>query len=437
MAQQFSQDPLYKLVFSDEFDSTALDTSKWGTKMPWWGGYSQGYGAANNITDACGNPAWNLNYNMQPPNDVSNGNRLFDTTGTGFMRQKTKHEDNPYYGLVRLESSDTAVCLSHGLTPPCSWDDTLPFYFTKAMIISKYIFTNGYFEMRYRLPDWGEGNDSINATNSYSDAFWMCGGTNICEDSALYSELDVFEQRSTDWRMDANIHYRQWDPSNNDSCGINSVSDTVQWDAKNDWVPPSTYHPYTSRYSGPYADSLEWYTIGCDWTPDYVDIYYNSNDTMRRFSDSVYPIHNLGKMYMIIDGDMNHGNYCVPYTSNDHPHYNYDIDYVRVYQVNQAHNCLSAVGNFLNTSSATYSDSLYRSLTIGGSGGSAVFNSGIHHLAAQDYVLLQEGFEVSGTGTVIISTLSCQPKQEIKRNPMSWNISKSIEKVIRKLHKNL
>ena len=59
--------------------------------------------------------------------------------------------------------------------------------------------------------------------------------------------------------------------------------------------------------------------------------------------------------------------------------------------------------------------------------GSAVFNAGVHHLAAQDYVLLQEGFEVSGTGTVMISTKSCQPNQEIRRNPLSWNISKIVK----------
>jgi len=437
MAQQLSQDPLYKLVFSDEFDSIALDTSKWGTKVPWWGDYAQGYGTDCDTVSGinhCPITVWDLNYNTQPSSDSSNGNRIFDTTGTGFMRQKTKYEPIPYNGLIRWTSTDSSQCAYHGLSAPCRIDTSPPFHFTKAMIISKYIFTNGYFEMRYRLPDGWEGA----ATNSYSNAFWMWGGSQPCDDSARYCELDIFEQRSTDWKMDANIHYRQWAPQDT-TCGTNSVSDTVMWDAL--YFPEygqsaTQFRPYPSQYPGPYATDSVWYTIGCEWTPDYVDIYYNTDDTTRRFSNSKMPVNKLKDMCMQIDGDMNHTNYCVPYTANDHPYYDYDIDYVRVYQVNQAKNCPMAYGNFLNTSSATYSDSLYRTLTVGGTGGSAVFNAGVHHLAAQDYVLLQEGFEVSGTGTVIISTKSCQPNQEIRRNPLSWNISKII-KDLRLNHKNL
>jgi len=49
-----------------------------------------------------------------------------------------------------------------------------------------------------------------------------------------------------------------------------------------------------------------------------------------------------------------------------------------------------------------------------------VFNSGIHHLAGQDYVLLQEGFEASGSNTtLIISTMNCQAGQDIIHNFIS------------------
>jgi hypothetical protein len=71
---------------------------------------------------------------------------------------------------------------------------------------------------------------------------------------------------------------------------------------------------------------------------------------------------------------------------------------------------------FKHTGSGTYQSILYRDLTIGGPGDSAVFSSGTHHLAGQDFVLLQEGFEVSRTSTVIISTMKCQPDQTITYN---------------------
>jgi hypothetical protein len=37
--------------------------------------------------------------------------------------------------------------------------------------------------------------------------------------------------------------------------------------------------------------------------------------------------------------------------------------------------------------------------------------SGSYHFSGQDYVLLQDGFKVSGTATAIISIMKCQPKQ--------------------------
>jgi hypothetical protein len=46
------------------------------------------------------------------------------------------------------------------------------------------------------------------------------------------------------------------------------------------------------------------------------------------------------------------------------------------------------------------------------SDGSIAFTSSISHLAAQDYVFLDEGFEASGAyTTVIISTMPCQNDQ--------------------------
>lgn len=114
-------------------------------------------------------------------------------------------------------------------------------------------------------------------------------------------------------------------------------------------------------------------------------------------------------MPFIIDGYTPTPNYCVPFVEGTtQMPFNYDIDYVKVWQINQ--NCIPQ--SFLNTGSGTYISTLWQSLTIGGSGGSAIFNSGKHHLAAQDYVLLQEGFEASGANTTVtISTKACQSGQ--------------------------
>ena len=83
---------------------------------------------------------------------------------------------------------------------------------------------------------------------------------------------------------------------------------------------------------------------------------------------------------------------------------------MRVYQINQVCNCNITSGNFPSFITNDYSSILYRDLTVGG-GGSAILNIGSFHLAGQDFVLLQSGFEASGSADVIVSTTPCQPDQ--------------------------
>jgi hypothetical protein len=48
--------------------------------------------------------------------------------------------------------------------------------------------------------------------------------------------------------------------------------------------------------------------------------------------------------------------------------------------------------------------------------GATPLNSGIYHLAAQDFVLIDEGFVADGNGVVIISTMPCQADQTNSSN---------------------
>ena len=70
-AQQISQDPLYRLVFQDNFDSTGLDTNKWFSGWHWWGPN----GANGNDEVNCKDTNHNNYYSRRWPND--NINRFF------------------------------------------------------------------------------------------------------------------------------------------------------------------------------------------------------------------------------------------------------------------------------------------------------------------------------------------------------------------------
>jgi hypothetical protein len=280
----------------------------------------------------------------------------------------------------------------------CSYDSLVPFKFSGAMLKGKEKYKYGYIEMKYKLRDL-----QIAPYNAYGPNLWMYGSYT----NANYSEIDKFEQRGTDWHMDLNFHFRKKSPDSS-----NIWKDTVFWHGKNwkDSVFISTpYHDQINQslsYNGG-----TWHTVGCEWTPDHIDTYYDSDDTIRRFSVLKLPVDSLTAMPLIIDLYMPAAQYCIPFNdTNTRVPFFYDLDYIRVYQINQVCNCASTSGFFPNFATNDYTSRLYRDLTIGG-GGSAILSNGSFHLAGQDFVLLQSGFEASGTADVIISTTPCQPDQ--------------------------
>jgi len=83
-SQQLSQDPLYKLVFSDEFDSLGLNSNKWSTT------YHYAFNLLNkNKGSSC---AWmgldTFDYQFNYPGE---NNRAYDTD-SGFIRLIHKKE---------------------------------------------------------------------------------------------------------------------------------------------------------------------------------------------------------------------------------------------------------------------------------------------------------------------------------------------------------
>ena len=111
-------------------------------------------------------------------------------------------------------------------------------------------------------------------------------------------------------------------------------------------------------------------------------------------------------MPIIIDNYMPAFQYCIWFDSllTKQPFY-YDIDYVRVYQVKQEY----VNKSLLNSSSNSFESKVYKSLTLGGFGVNAVFTNDKHHFCAEEYVLLQEGVEISGSNTEV--SISCRPYQ--------------------------
>jgi hypothetical protein len=402
--QQLSQDPLYQLVFQDNFDS--IDYDKWRTDWYW------------------GNNMWNTNYiiscdsnifpgrivdvayNTQPPPPYDT-NRTISTSGGVTYETMIYDRENfnaNMWVFYKPCPSDTCSlhtdhCDSIGSdTRYCLWDSLMPFKFSGAMMLGKNKFKYGYIEMRYTVSNVG-----FHDYNAYGPNLWMWAS----DDSANYSEIDIFEQKGTNWHMGMNFHFRKNDPS---SPPPQNWEDTVFWHGIGNPVTITSPYPDLLDQSLAY-DGSSWHTVGCEWTPDHIDTYYDSDDTTRRFSVSKLPVNRMTAMPLVIDNYMPAAQYCIPFIDTlTYVPFEYKIDYVRVYQIKQVDNCISTSGIFPSFATNDYNSILYGDLTIGG-GGSAILNSGSFHLAGQDFVLLQSGFEASGTADVIISTTPCQSGQ--------------------------
>ncbi len=391
-----SQDPIYHLVFEDEFDSLGLRPSNWN---PIWG---WGPNIVNGNVDhaSCGDVE--AAYNYSPLNNITN--RRYDTSGTGSHRLISRHESPPIQGNVFVYDS-----VGH-----YTGTQSIPFNFTTAMLFGRHHFKYAYVEMSFRTSPF----DYDSPYNAYAPNLWMWWS----DSTAIYSEIDISEMQGRTWTTAPCSHYKHFNHLSDTGNAVPPPSgftadDTLFWHGNSFW--PNHYSPNLRRHSVRFTPG-QWHTIGCEWTPEYIDTYYytQSADTFQRFPVSNYPVDKLTAMPIVIDNytPAIRDSFCIFYDSvHTQLPFNYDIDYVRVWQVRQ--NCTSV--NFLNIASAgTYTSTLYNDLTIGGSGSTGCyFSSGNSHLAANDFVLLKEGFEISGSNTtVLVNIMKCQAGQSMNYN---------------------
>lgn len=372
-------DPLYELVFVEEFDDTTLNTNKWDTQWPW----SKANMINSNFIHHENGDSMDVALLRHAP--FNQGNWAFNTTGTGYVRMIYKKEN----------------CQSNiWIYKPYFHDSLVPFKYTGAMMRSKERFKYGYFEYKFKVDNPAHDLPDSATYNAYGPNFWLWNSdTNnynpagMPRQPAKYSELDILELRGTNWTGDANIHYQKME------------ADTF-FHAKGDItldsniVAPSPYDKIDT-----YLLPNIWHTVGCEWTKQYADFYYDAPNFHRRYSDSLTKIDELIEMPITIDNYMPAFQFWIHFDTllTKHPIY-YDIDYVKVYQAKQEY----VDKNLLNATSLSFESKVYKSLTVGGAGGNAIFNTGKQHLCAEEFVLLKENTEVSGDAEV---TISCRPYQ--------------------------
>lgn len=372
--------PHYSPVLIEDFNTKdTLNLNEWRTYYNWGPNYTNG----PYCLDWCDhlNPPMDCAMNTQSQIDYTN--RIIDSGVCNLIT--TKQTNVGYRDAYFPYPSDSCTANSLG---PAPWNPAYCFYhqpvlykYKSAVLLSNYLYKYGYFEIRFRLPT----AVSLPGTyNSFSPGFWMYNSDSV----AYWSELDVFEMNGYNYQSIGNLHYER------------TINDTDNHYNAHSVVPYTSYQFAVNT----------WHTASMEWTDDYVDFYYDGV-----FHDRLKDSANLlTAMQLIVDPFFAPSNFCIPPDSNNTPlPYNFEIDYVKVWQ---AETDCSTDKVYCNINQSSFSSKIYKSLSIGGSGCAATFNNGDCAALANDFVLLGEGTEIGNNMTMLIDTRTCKDNLVVLRS---------------------
>ena len=370
-AQIPSNDPAFYLAFVDSFNGTQVDSS-WKSGYDW--NQSGHYPDSTSICQAI----------IDQGIAYRKGNFENCIVDSGILTIVSKKEN--YSGLIY----DWIHCPSDSCSGSCFWsldkNDSLcwyqgymPFEYTTNMLISKQKFKYGYFEIRCKLP-----KPTYPYTNKgVGPNFWLYGVDNV----SSWSEIDIFE-----FHGDSSI------------CNANEFLEDIYGD---------TIYGVPGRPSDIYIDFSTYHTFAALWTPDKIEFYYDN----VLFTTFTYHVDRLAAMPMIIDVNFPiSGLYETIDTVNTLlPRY-YKVDYVKVWQLKM--DSVTSCNEdkvYCNFNPSTYNDSLYKSVTIGGSGCNAsITNQSNFSIYGNDFVELNEGFSVDNQTNIYINAQNNCPEQQSK-----------------------
>ena len=389
-AQSPNTDALFDTVFVDEF--TYMNTSNWNAIYP-WGSFlnsnistypnSPGTVAicptSPNFPSALAGPNGNLN--------DTNNFKFRNVSGLTYISLTGQKESTPKAMQIwkKWYACSGGTCTPHATcTLPC-WGcncvrDSLQYFkYTNAMLGSKKVVKYGYIEIKFRVPELDNPSLTYNSYFSSGPTFWMFGSTA----SQPYSELDIYEIDASNCLFTNNWHVYTGGASNHN----NNPYPNKQI------FPPQPDHNINVG---------QWHTAGVNWTPKYLDYYLDDNLVRRQDRDSVAL---LDSMYIYIENYIPNILGCVGIDTVNTPFpMHYDIDYIKIWQPKLDCNTDKV---YTNVTQSSYEPKLYKSLIIGGTGYSATFTSSFTHFASNNGIELNEGFEVSNSGTALLEVLPC------------------------------
>jgi beta-glucanase (GH16 family) len=265
-----------------------------------------------------------------------------------------------FNGNLRLEAQKSSTPWS------CFQGGTTTYHnYRCGVLYSKFLFKYGFWEISAKLPQ-GYG---------FWPAFWLWKAGNC----SFYNEIDILE------RFGGDI--------------LQEYSSIYHW-ATYDFLCNEYRADYGEEITG-LSDLSNSHKYAVEWSPERM-IFYFDDEPVKVFYDPVFTPKNAMETILNIAID----SYNPPNGSTVFPAY-YDIDYLKIYQLNTACSTVESICTFNPT---TYNYALKKSISIaGGSCTSNINTSSNVALRATDYVLLGDGTTITanGSGYFLADVIPC------------------------------
>ncbi len=416
-AQLPPSDPAYAITFGDDFNDTTgyfgnnIDTSKWLTRPPWNIGSTKTVfpylADSANIPVTRYDTMYVAGYNLYYPKDTNNIHVIPGSPGVCRLIARRGPFLTDYYTYPFPCTSPACVgqyCFDplNPTTSACFKPIQTNFEYSNGSLCSKRFLRYGYYEMRFRLPNLPPPDTAHN----FLPTCWLFSSAYPRQPIvAGHDEIDIFEIDMSSSFPTSHYDYTSslyYGNQNSKIPGKDSL-DIKDFNPGLASVTPNIWHTGSVFWD---KDSITFFYDGIN-TITRKNVVFQTNPSYTWHGDSLWPMRAFIEAFLPNPFIWQHpsGFGQRVDTAQMQLPFVYEIDYFNVWQLKS--DC-SNNKVYLNTSTPTFNSKLYKSLTVGGTGGNADFTlSGKASALGVDYVLLDEGTTIGNNIEFYAQILKC------------------------------